>query len=131
MIQLIENKGRRYTLLVTIAGGSSSLATAFSAYFGVEGTLGEADGDVVSEGDLIGRAQNFSRGVVGDGIAALEELERAALLEPQSCLLGCAAARDQRAVDGDAEVARAFIQRAAQFADSSTRVERGESQVSS
>src|SRR5690348_5246347 len=125
MIQLIENKGRRHTLIVTTAGGPTSRFTAFSAYFGVEGALGEADGDVVAEGDLIGRAQNFSRGVVSDGVAALEELKRAALIELKRGGFELAAARDQRAVDSGAKVARALIQRAAQFANASAQVERG------
>ncbi len=138
MIQLIENKGRRYTLPVTLTGGSNSQtsnlkllpSSAFTAYFGVEGALGEADGDVVAESDLIRRAQNFSRGVVGDGVAALEELERAALFELKRGGFELAAAGDQRAVDLDAEVARALVERAAEFADASAKVERGESQAS-
>ena len=93
--------------------------------------MGEADRNVVAEGDLIGRAQNFTGGVVGDGVSALEELERAALFEPKRCLLDCAAARDQRAIDLDAQVARALVERAAQLADASAKVERGESQPSS
>ncbi len=92
--------------------------------------MGEADGDVVAEGDLIGRAQNFSRGVVGDGVAALEELERAALFELKRGGFELAAARDQRAIDLDAEVARALVERAAKFADAGAKVERGESQAS-
>lgn len=127
MIQLIENKGRRYSLPVTNAGGSNSLATPFPADGGVEGALGEAERDVVAEGDLIGRAQNFPRGVVGDGIAALEELERAAFFELKCGGFDLAAARDQRAVDLDAQVAGMFVERAAEFADASAQVERGES----
>src|SRR5579862_2318902 len=126
MIQLIENKGRRYILPVTTAGGSTSRFAAFSADFGVEAALGEADGDVVAERDLIGRAQNFPRGVVGNGVPALEKLERAALFELKRGGFELAAARDQRVVDSDAKVARAFVERAAKFADASAQIERGE-----
>ena len=124
MIQLIENKGRRYTLPVTNAGGSNSLATAFSAYLGVEGALGEADGDVVAESDLIGRAQNVSGGVVGDGVPALEQLERAALLELKRGGFELAPPRDQRAIDLDAQVGERVLERAAKFADASAQIER-------
>ena len=126
MTQLTQNKGRRYTLPVTLSEGAFEFTTspAFTAYFGVEGALREADGDVVAEGDLIGRAQNFSGGVVGNGVAAVEELERAALIELEGGGFDLSTpARDQRAIDLDAEVARAVVERAAQFADTSAEVE--------
>jgi len=72
-------------------------------YFGSEAAAVELNGHCVAEGDLGGVAEEVAGGVGGDGVAAFEDAQGAALLELQRQFFEAVAFRAQKALDADAE----------------------------
>src|SRR5579872_2165276 len=67
--------------------------------------------------------------IVGDGIAAFEQLERAAFIQTQSSGFETPALGDECAIDAHAKVRIALVERAAQSAHIGAKVERGETDL--
>ena len=70
----------------------------------------ELDGDGVAGGDLRGVAEESAGGIGGDGVAAFEDAQRAALFELQGETLKAFSFRAQETFGADAEIAGAFFE---------------------
>ena len=57
------------------------LGLALLPHGGVQQAVGQAHGDLLADAHLLGRAQDFPGPIVGDGVAALQQLKRAAFLQ--------------------------------------------------
>ena len=96
---------------------------------GAEFAAGEADGNIVVERDLIRRTQHFPIGIVGDGVAALENPKRAALFELQFRGFEALALRDERAPNSGFERDGALLDDVPPSRHSRAQIERRETHL--
>ena len=78
--------------------------------------------DRVAEGDLVGGNEDVAGGVGGDGVAAFEDAERAALLELQEETLEAFALRAKKTLGADSEVSSAFFKAQAEGGDPHAKI---------
>src|SRR6266850_1905262 len=98
-------------------------------YFGSEAAAVELDGHCVAEGDLGGVAEEVAGGVGGDGVAAFENAQGAALLELQRQFFEAVAFRAQKALGAEVEISAAFFEAQAERGDFHAKVEGSYAQV--
>src|SRR5277367_4650775 len=114
------NMARNGLRLWTFLGGP--LAANGSINFAAS----EAHRNIIAGRDLIRRAQDFPRSVVSDGVATLEQLEWAALLELQRGGRKPAALGDERSIHTGAQIAAALVEGTPQLTDPRPKIERRE-----
>jgi len=91
--------------------------------------VGEADGNIFVERDLIRGAQHSPIGIVGDGVAAFEDAKRAALFELQFCGFEALASGDERSPDTGFESGGALLDDMAPARHAGAQVESGETHL--
>ena len=93
------------------------------ALFILTGNLGgefaacEAERNLIADCDLVGGPQNFSGGVVSDGVAAFEDFEGAALFELHHRGLDPTAFRNEHAIKPDLQVVSVALPSATKACD--------------
>src|SRR5208282_795615 len=97
--------------------------------FGGEAAAVELDGDGVAEGDLAGVAEEVAGGVGGDGVAAFEDFQRAALFELQSQPGKLIAPGAQESLGAEAEVGSTFLEAQAERGNFYAKIEGCDAQV--
>src|SRR2546426_12167086 len=83
----------------------------------------------VAEGDLGGVAEENSIGVGGDGVAAFQNVQRAAFLELQGEALPAFTVDTEEALGAEAEIGAAFFESQAESGNLHAKIERSDAQV--
>jgi len=98
-------------------------------YFGSEAAAVELNGHCVAEGDVGGVAEEVAGGVGGDGVAAFEDAQGAALLELQGQFFEAVAFRAQKALDADAEFGGTSFEAQAERGNFRAKIEGSDAQM--
>jgi hypothetical protein len=77
----------------------TKLGVFFSADSSIQFTAGQANRNIIAHVHLVSGAQNFSRSIINNRVAALKNPEWAALLEPQPRFLEPVAFHNECAIE--------------------------------
>src|SRR5712692_1426525 len=101
----------------------------FSLYLGGEAAAVELNGYRVAEGDLGGVAEDNPIRVRGNGVAAFEDLQRAALVELQQKFFKAVAFAEKQALGADAEFGAAFFEAQTERGDFHAKIKRDDAEM--